>query len=118
MKWHKATMDGRATWQSLVDWFKGVAVAGEIAKTCRTKLQALELNPKGNANTYMNEFIRLHDQLEDTGEGERPVTRIDQFLDHIREDRYKITVSNLCIDRNKTLDSCCQNDLSVPYLTR
>ena len=108
VKRHKATMDGRAAWQSLVDWFEGVAVAGDIAKTCRTKLQALELNPKGNANTYINEFIRLRDQLEDTGEGERPATLIDLFLDHIRDDKYKITVSNLRMDRNKTLDSCIE----------
>lgn len=108
VKRHKETMDGRAAWQSLVDWFEGVAVAGDIAKTCRTKLQALELNPKGNTNTYINEFIRLRDQLEDTGEGERPATLIDQFLDHIRDDKYRITVSNLRMDRNKTLDSCIE----------
>jgi len=33
---------------------------------------------------------------------------IDLFLDHIRDDKYKITVSNLRMDRNKTLDSCIE----------
>ena len=70
VKKHKVMKDGRAAWQSLVESYEGKTVAGDITKTCRVKLQALELNPKGDANSYINEFIRLRDQLEDAGEGE------------------------------------------------
>jgi hypothetical protein len=69
VKRHKVMRDGRAAWQSLVEWYEGRTVAGDIAKTCRVKLQALELTPKGDANGYINEFIRLRDQLEEAGEG-------------------------------------------------
>jgi len=108
VKRHKELRDGRAAWQSLVEWYEGRVVAGDIAKTCRVKLQALELNPKGDTNSYINEFIRLKDQLEDTGEGERPATLIDQFLDQIKDSKYDVTVTTLRMDPNKTLESCIQ----------
>jgi hypothetical protein len=66
------------------------------------------LTPKGDANTYINEFIRLKDQLEEAGEGERPATLIDQFLDQIKDSKYDITVTSLRMDSNKTLDSCIE----------
>jgi hypothetical protein len=72
------------------------------------KLQALELTPKGDANGYINEFIRLRDQLEEAGEGECPTTLIDQFLDQIKDPKYEVTITTLRMDNSKTLDSCIQ----------
>ena len=77
VKHHRATMDGRAAWHSLKDWYEGRATSSDVSKTCHTKLLGLELNPKGDANTYINEFIRLKEQLEDMGEGECPATLIE-----------------------------------------
>ena len=61
--------DGRAAWHALKDWYKGKTTSGDIAKTCRLKLQALEFTPKGDANMYINEFIRFKNQLEDIRRG-------------------------------------------------
>jgi len=108
VKNHKTTMDGRAAWHSLKDWYEGRTTSGDIAKTCRTKLLALELNPKGDANEYINEFIRLKEQLEDIGEGERSATLIEQFLDQIKDPKYNVTVTTLRMDNNKTLESCIE----------
>jgi hypothetical protein len=108
VKKHKVMKDGRAAWLSLKDWYEGKTMAGDIAKTCRVKLQALELTPKGDANTYINEFIRLKDQLEETGEGERPATLIDQFLDQIKDSKYDVTVTSLRMDGSKTLENCIE----------
>jgi len=108
VKHHRATMDGRAAWQSLKDWFEGRTTSGDIAKTCRTKLLALELNPKGDANAYINEFIRLKEQLEDMGEEERLATLIEQFLDQIKDPKYDVMVTTLRMDNNKTLESCIE----------
>ena len=46
---HKEERDGRAAWHSLKDWYEGKTTSGDIAKTCRLKLHALELMPKGDA---------------------------------------------------------------------
>jgi len=53
----------------LKDWYEGKTTSGDIGKTCRMKLQALQLTPKGNANMYINEFIHFKNQLEDMNEG-------------------------------------------------
>ena len=108
IKQHKVMKDGRAAWVALKDWYEGKTMAGDIAKTCRVKLQALELLPKGDANTYINEFIKLKDQLEEAGEGERPATLVEQFLDQIKDPQYEVTVSNLRMENDKTLDQCIE----------
>ena len=66
------------------DWYKGKTTSGDITKTYRLKLQALELTTKGDTNMYINEFIRFKNQLEDMNEGEHPATLMDQFLDQIK----------------------------------
>ena len=50
------------------DWYEGKTTSGDIAKTCRLKLQALQLTPKGDTNMDINEFIRFKNQLEDLNE--------------------------------------------------
>jgi hypothetical protein len=50
----------------------------------------------------------LKDQLEESGEGERPATLIDQFLDQIKDSKYDITVTSLRMDNKKTLESCIE----------
>ena len=71
---HKEEIDGRAAWHALKDWYEGKTTSGDIAKTCRLKLQALELTVKGDANMYINEFIRFKNQLEGMTEGEHSAT--------------------------------------------
>jgi len=38
---HKEERDGRAAWYALKDWYEGKTTTGDIAKTCRLKLQYL-----------------------------------------------------------------------------
>ena len=92
----------------LKDWYEGKTTSGDIAKTCRMKLQALQLTPKGNANMYINEFIHFKNQLEDMDEGECPATLIDQFLDQIKDNKYEVTITHLRIDSEKTLQECIE----------
>ena len=66
---------------ALKDCYESKTTSGDIAKTCRLKLQALELTQKGDANMYINEFIRFKNQLEDMNEGEHPATLVDKFLE-------------------------------------
>ena len=108
VKKFKVLKDGRAAWSALRDWYEGKTMAGDIAKTCRVKLQALELGPKGDANHYINEFICLRDLLDETGEGERATTLREQFLDQIKDPKYDVTVSNLRMDAEKTLEDCIE----------
>ena len=108
VKKFKVLKDGRAAWMALRDWYEGKTMAGDIAKTCRVKLQALELGPKGDDHHYINEFIWLRDLLEETGEGERPTTLREQFLDQIKDSKYDVTVSNLRMDSNKSLEDCIE----------
>ena len=72
------------------------------------KLQALELTPKGDANMYINEFIRFKNQLEDMNEGEHPETLMDQFLDQIKDNKYEVTITNLRMDNGETLETCIE----------
>jgi hypothetical protein len=108
VKQHKNEKDGRAAWHSLKDWYEGKTTSGDIAKTCRMKLQALQLTPKGDANMYINEFIHFKNQLEDMDEGEHPATLIDQFLDQIKDNKYEVTITNLRMDSEKTLQQCIE----------
>ena len=104
----KVLKDGRAAWLALKEWYEGKTMAGDIAKTCRAKLQALELLPKGDVNHYINEFIRLKDLLEETGEGERATTLREQFLDQVKDPTYNVPISNLRMDNDKSLEDCIE----------
>jgi len=105
---HKKERDGRAAWHALKDWYEGKATSDDIAKTCRLKLQALELTPKGDASMCINEFIRFKNQLEDMNEGKCPATLMDQFLDQIKDSKYEVTITNLRMNNGKTLETCIE----------
>ena len=90
------------------DWYESKTTSSDIAKTCRLKLQALELTPKGDANMYINEFIRFKNQLEDMNEEECPAVLMDQFLDQIKDNKYEVTVTNLRMNNGKTLEICIE----------
>ena len=62
----------------------------------------------GDANMYINEFIRFKNQLEDMNEEEHPATLMDQFLDQIKDNKYEVTVTNLRMDNGKTLETCIE----------
>ena len=72
------------------------------------EVAVLELTPKGDANMYINDFIRFKNQLEDINEGEDPATLMDQFLDQIKDNKYEVTVTNLRMDNGKTLETCIE----------
>ena len=57
---------------------------------------------------YFNEFIRFKNQLEDMNEGEHPATLMDQFLDQIKDNKYKVTITNLRMKNGKTLETCIE----------
>ena len=90
------------------DWYEGKTTSGDIAKTCRLKLQKLELMPKADAHMYINEFIWFKNQLEDMGEGEHPAILMDPFLDQIKDNKYEMTVTNLRMDNGKTMENCIE----------
>jgi len=52
------------------------------------EVAVLELTPKGDANMYINDFIRFKNQLEELNEGEHHATLMDQFLDQIKDNKY------------------------------
>jgi len=91
-------------------WYEGKTTSGDIAKTCRLRLQALELTPKGNANMHIHEFIRfkIKNQLEDMNEGGHPATLMDQFLDQIKDNKYEVTITSLRMDNGKPLETCVE----------
>jgi len=105
---HEEERNGGAAWHTLKDWYESKTTSSDIAKTCRLKLQALELTPKGDANMYVSEFIRFMNQLEDMNEGEHPASLMDQFLDQIKDNKYEVRVTNLRMNNGKTLETCIE----------
>jgi hypothetical protein len=74
-----ATEDGHGAWQALLAWYEGPIMSGEIARGLRTKLWALRLRPRDEADTHMNYFILYSDQLKELGREEREETLILGF---------------------------------------
>jgi hypothetical protein len=52
-------------------------------------------------------------------EGEHPATLMDQFLDPIKGNKYEVTITNLRMDSEKTLQQCieavCCHDLVLSH---
>lgn len=63
------TADGHGAWQALLDWYEGPVMSGEIARGLRTKLWALRLRPREEANKHINDFILYSDQLKELDRG-------------------------------------------------
>ncbi len=50
-------VDGHGAWQALMAWYEGPVMSGEIARGLRTKLWALRLRSREEANKHINDFI-------------------------------------------------------------
>jgi len=103
---HNQTADGHAAWQSLLAWYEGPVMSGEISKTLRSKLWTLRLQSKGDANKYINDFTLYMDQLRELGREEREETLTDLFLDSILDPRYAVTIANCRLRDQISIHEC------------
>jgi hypothetical protein len=69
--------DGHSTWQALLAWYEGPIMSREIARALRTKLWALQLRPREEANKHINDFILYSDRLKELNREEREETLVD-----------------------------------------
>jgi hypothetical protein len=81
-------------------------MSGEIARGLRTKLWALRLRPREEANKHINDFILYSDQLKELDRGEREETLVDLFLDSIIDEKYAVPVASCRLNKNITLEEC------------
>jgi hypothetical protein len=100
------TADGHGAWQALLTWYEGSVISGEIARGLRTKLWALRLRPREEANRHNNDFILYSNRLKELGREEREETIIDIFLDSITDDKYAIPVASCRLNERITLEEC------------
>ncbi len=103
---HASSSDGAGAWQSLLAWYEGHVMSGEIAKTLRTKLWALRLQSKGDVNKHINDFTLYMDQLKDLGREEREETLTDLFLDSVIDPKFEVTVANCRLRDHITIHEC------------
>jgi hypothetical protein len=103
---HLTNADGNGAWKSLLAWYKGPVVSGEIAKTLHTKLWALRLNSKNGINKHINDFALYMDQLQELGREEREETLVDLFLDSIIDPHFEVTIANCWLREYITLQEC------------
>jgi hypothetical protein len=103
---HTTTADGAAAWQALMGWYEGPVMSGEIAKTLRTKLWALRLHSKGDANKHINDFTLYMDQLKELSREEREETLTDLFLDSIIDPKFEVTVANCRLRDHISIQEC------------
>jgi hypothetical protein len=68
---YASTADGHGAWRALMNWYERAVMSGEIARGLRTKLWALRLRPREEANKHINDFILYSDQLKKLDRGER-----------------------------------------------
>jgi hypothetical protein len=97
---------GHAAWQSLLVWYEGPVMSGEISKTLRSKLWTLQLQSKGDANKHINDFTLYMDQLRELGREEREETLTDLFLDSILDPRYSVTIANCQLRDHISIHEC------------
>jgi hypothetical protein len=100
------TANGHGAWQALSAWYEGSVMSGEIARGLRTKLWALRLRPREEANKNNNDFILYSDRLKELGREEREKTLIDLFLDSIIDDKYAVPVASCHLNKTITLEEC------------
>jgi hypothetical protein len=103
---HISTADGVAAWQALMGWYEGPVMSGEIVKTLRTKLWALRLHSKGDANKHINDFTLYMDQLKELSREEREETLTDLFLDSIIDPKFEVTVANCRLRDRISIHEC------------
>lgn len=100
------TANGHEAWQALLAWYEGQVMSGEIARGLRTKLWALKLRPREEANKHINDFILYSDRLKELDREEREETLIDLFLDSIIDEKYAVPVASCRLSETITLDEC------------
>ncbi len=100
------TANGHGAWQALLAWYEGSVMSGEIARGLRTKLWALRLRPREEANRHINDFILYSDRLKELGREEREETLIDLFLDSIIDNKYDVPVASCRLNETITLEEC------------
>ncbi len=89
-----------------MNWYEGAVMSGEIARGLRTKLWALKLRPREEANKHINDFILYSDQLNELGKGEREETLVDLFLDSIIDEKYAVPIATCRLNERITLEEC------------
>lgn len=101
-----SSADGHGAWQALLAWYEGPVMSGEIARALRTKLWALRLRPRDEANKHINDFILYSDRLKELDREEREETLVDLFLDSIIDTKYAVPVASCRLSEKITLEEC------------
>jgi hypothetical protein len=102
---HLVNADGNGAWKSLLAWYEGPVMSGEITKTLRTKLW-LRLNSKNDVNKHINDLTLYMNQLQELGREEREETLVDLFLDSILDPRFEVTIANCRLREQISLQEC------------
>jgi hypothetical protein len=103
---YAAATDGHAAWRALLAWYEGPIMSGEIAKTLRSKLWALQLCSKDDVNKHINDFTLYMDQLKDLGREEREETLMDLFLDSVIDPKFEVTIANCRLRDHISIHEC------------
>jgi hypothetical protein len=77
-----------------------------LVENTRTLIDALFLDEKSSASTYINNFIKYCQTLEGKGEGYTDRTKIEKFLQQITDPDYDVAVQILSGNPAATFDDC------------
>jgi hypothetical protein len=101
-----SSADGHRAWQALLGWCDGPVMSGEITRALCTKLWALRLRHRDEANRHINDLILHSDQLKELDREEREETLIDLFFDSIVDTKYTVPVASCHLNERITLKEC------------
>jgi hypothetical protein len=89
------TRDGYKAWQALTAWYEESDLDHETSDALRTKIEQLYLNAGGSASDYINRFQTYNRNLDLINNGAEKYsdrTKVQMFLNHIRDPHYKTTI--------------------------
>lgn len=89
------TRDGFKAWQALTAWYEESDLDHETSDALRTKIERLHLDTGGSASDYINRFQthnRNLDLINNGAEKYSDRTKVQMFLNHIRDPHYKTTI--------------------------
>jgi hypothetical protein len=101
-----ANQDGHAAWNALHAWYGTAEMSRALVENTRTLIDALFLDEKSSASTYINNFIKYCQTLEGKGEGYTDRTKIEKFLQQITDLDYDVAVQILSGNPTATFDDC------------
>jgi hypothetical protein len=101
-----ANQNGHAAWNALHAWYGTAEMSRVLVEKTRTLMNALVLDEKISASTYINNFIKYCQTLDGKGEGYTDRTKIEKFLQQITDPDYDVAVQILSGNAAVTFDKC------------